>query len=302
MFGQDERIITQLQLDQKLRENSALSLNLNNVVFIQCVGSRDTERPYCSRICCTHSITSAIHMKEKNPSLDIFILNRDIRTYGLWEDLYQKAREMGIVFIRYYREKKPRVYKDNGTIFVEVWDSVIRHLIKLPADRVVLASAVIPNENTSLMDAFKYSINADGFLNEAHPKLRPVDMSVDGLFAAGLCHYPKPIDEGLVQAKAAVSRASIILSQKSMHLDAIKSFVTEKCDGCALCLDVCPYKALALQTVSKNGRDVQQIKVDAALCKGCGVCQATCPKEGIMVHGFTLAQLKAQADAVLMEV
>jgi heterodisulfide reductase subunit A len=273
---------------------------MKNVVFIQCVGSREPERPYCSRICCTHSITSAIRLKEQNPSLNIFILNRDIRTYGLWEDLYRKAREMGIVFIRYYHKKKPRVYKDNDSIIVEVWDSIIRHVLKLPADYVVLASAVVPNENGSLLDLFKFSTNADGFINEAHPKLRPVDMAVDGLFVAGLCHYPKPVDEGIVQAKAAVSRASVILSQKSMNLDAVKSYVTEKCDGCALCLDVCPYKALTLQTVSSNGRALKQIKVDAALCKGCGLCQATCPKEGIMVHGFTLDQLKAQTNAILV--
>lgn len=299
LFGQDPRVAIQLQFDEKLREDKALASNAKNVVFIQCVGSREPERPYCSRICCTHSILSAIQLKEENPDLNVYILNRDVRTYGLWEDHYRKARELGVVFIRYYREKKPHVFIDRGELFVEVWDSVIRHLVRLPADHVVLASAVIPNENTALMETFKYSIDEDGFLNEAHPKLRPVDMAVDGLFVAGLCHYPKPIDEGLVQARAAVSRAGVILSQTSMQLDAVKSFVTEKCDGCALCLDVCPFKALSLQTVSENGRQARQVKVDAALCKGCGICQATCPKEGILVHGFTLDQLKAQVAAVL---
>ncbi len=298
LFGQDERVATQLQFDRKLREDGLVARS-KNVVFIQCVGSREPERPYCSRICCTHSIMSAIRLKELNPSMNVTILNRDVRAYGLWEDLYRKAREMGVVFIRYHREKKPNVYRENGGLWVEVWDSAIRHMVMLAADHVVLASAVVPNENASLMTILKVSTDEDGFLSEAHPKLRPVDMAVEGFFVAGLCHYPKPIDEGLAQAKAAVSRACVILSQKVMQLDAIKSYVTEKCDGCALCLDVCPYKALSLQTVSRNGRDALQIRVDAALCKGCGVCQATCPKEGIMVHGFTLHQLKAQADAIL---
>ncbi len=299
LFGEDPRVMTQLQFDKTVREDESVAQWAKNVVFIQCVGSREPERPYCSRVCCTHSVKAAIALKERKPAMNVFILNRDIRTYGQWEDLYRKAREMGIIFVRYTRERKPRVVKEGDNLFVEVHDAVLRHIFKLPADLLVLATAIVPNDNQTLVELFKCGINADGFINEAHPKLRPVDMTVDGLFVAGLCHYPKSIDEAIVQAKAAVSRASVVLFKETMLLDAVKSHVTEKCDGCALCLDVCPYKALTLETVSWNGRSAKRMKVDAALCKGCGLCQATCPKEGVLIHGFTLAQLKAQSDAFL---
>lgn len=299
LYGTDERILTQLQLDDMLKNGAAAAQRAKNVVFIQCVGSREPERPYCSRVCCTHSVKAAITLKEQNPHVNVFVLNRDIRTYGVWEDLYRKAREMGVVFIQYTLSRKPEVKKKKGGLSVEVYDAVLRHGFNLSADLIVLASAIIPNDNQALVDLFKCSINADGFINEAHPKLRPVDMSVDGMFVAGLCHYPKPVDEAIVQAKAAVSRASVLLFKDTMLLDAVKSYATEQCDGCAACLDVCPYHALSLETVSNNGRSGKRVRVDAALCKGCGLCQATCPKEGILVHGFTLAQLKAQADAFL---
>jgi heterodisulfide reductase subunit A len=149
------------------------------------------------------------------------------------------------------------------------------------------------------MGVFKFSTNPEGFVNEAHPKLRPVDMSVDGLFVAGLCNYPKPIDEAVAQAKAAASRAGVVLSKAAMQLDPIKSFVTEACDGCALCLDVCPYKAIALVDEIVDGVPARRVVTDSALCKGCGLCEATCPKGGIFVHGFTLQQLKVQVEAAL---
>jgi heterodisulfide reductase subunit A len=146
---------------------------------------------------------------------------------------------------------------------------------------------------------FKCGTNADGFFTEAHPKLRPVDLSVDGLFVAGLCHYPKPMDESIAQAGAAAARAAVVLARDEMLLDAVKSFVTEKCDGCALCVDVCPYQAIRLDTMEEMGRPIRRIVTDPALCKGCGLCAATCPKGGVMVHGFTLNQLEAQVEAAL---
>jgi heterodisulfide reductase subunit A len=300
LFGQDERVMTHLQFDRRLREEHDRLREARCVVFIQCVGSREPERPYCSRVCCTHSVQSAIALKQLQPGVDVFILNRDIRTYGQWEDLYRQARDMGVVFVRYTWENKPVVQKDGPRLRVQVTDAAIRRDLVLQPDLVVLAAAVVPHDNRALVELFKCSVNADGFINEAHPKLRPVDMSVDGLFVAGLCHYPKPLDEAITQAKAAVSRAGVILSREQMQLDAVKSSVTERCDGCALCIDVCPYRALTLESYASKGRQAQRIKVDAALCKGCGLCQATCPKGGVQVHGFTLEQLKAQTDAVLL--
>jgi heterodisulfide reductase subunit A len=299
LYGEDQRVMTHLEFDAHLRDKAAAVKKAGSAVFIQCVGSREPERPYCSRVCCTHTVHSAIRLKELNPGMNVYVLYRDMRTYGLREELYTKARELGVVFIKYNRDAKPRVFKDGAGLKVEVTDPILQMPVKLTADYLVLAAGIIPNDNQNLVELFKANLNADGFFNEAHPKLRPVDLTVDGLFIAGLCHHPKPLDEAVSQAKAAVSRAGIILAKEVMQLDAVKSQVTENCDGCALCLDVCPYQALSLEEYRDNGQAHRRIVSDKALCKGCGVCEATCPKEGVTIHHFTREQLKAQVDAVL---
>jgi heterodisulfide reductase subunit A2 len=300
LYGEDNRVMTHLEFDRYLRENMDLVKTARSTVFIQCVGSREPRRPYCSRVCCTHSVESAVHLKELNPEMNIYILNRDIRTYGKKEDLYKKARDLGVIFIHYDPEHKPAVSGEGEDLYVTVFDPVSQIPLKVFADHLVLASAIEPNHSKELVELYKCGVNEDGFLNEAHPKLRPVDMSVDGLFLAGLCNYPKPIDESIAQAKAAAARAAVVLSHQQMQLDAIKSFVTDRCDGCALCLDVCPYRAIKLEEYTQaNNSAHKRIKTDPALCKGCGLCAATCPKGGVFIHGFTLDQLKAQVSAAL---
>ena len=249
LYGQDPRVMTHLQFDAELRERAASVQKAGSAVFIQCVGSREPERPYCSRVCCTHSVHNAIKLKELNPEMDVTILYRDMRTYGLREELYTRARELGVMFIKFYPESKPKVFKDGDDLKVQIVDPILGMPVRLTPDYLVLAAGIVPNPNQDLVELFKASVNADGFFNEAHPKLRPVDSMVDGLFLAGLCHHPKPLDEAVSQAKAAVSRAGVILAKEVMQLDAVKSQVTEKCDGCALCLDVCPYNALKLEEV-----------------------------------------------------
>lgn len=303
LFGQDPRVITHLDLDAMLRDDPASLKKAQSIVFIQCVGSRDERRPYCSRICCTHSVKAAIHLKGLNPKMNVYVLYRDIRTYGEREDLYRKARDLGVLFIRFESERKPSVRRDGKDLTVEVYDPILRMPVTIAVDHVVLAAAMEANDSHELTELYKCAVNADGFLNEAHPKLRPVDMSVDGLFVAGLCNYPKPLNETIAQAKAAAARAAVILSQTEMTLDAIKSFVTDKCDGCALCLDVCPYRAIKLEDYkTANGQGHFRISTDKALCKGCGLCSATCPKGGVYVHGFTMDQLRAQVVAALEDV
>ncbi len=299
LYGEDPRVVTALEFDRQLSTNQAALTAANATVFIQCVGSRDNDRPYCSRVCCAGSVANAVLLKKSNPGMDVYVLNRDIRTYGEREDLYKEARELGVIFISYTPETKPRVARNGADLTVTVHDPISQLDLEITADRVVLATAVLPNETASFVDIFKCGVNADGFLSEAHPKLRPVDSTVDGVFVAGLCHYPKPINEAVAQGKAAASRASVVLSKKTMRLDAIKSHVTQNCDGCALCLDVCPYNALTLVEFEENGKQHRRIKADKALCKGCGICAATCPKEGIVVDGFTPGQLRAQVDAIL---
>jgi len=300
LYGEDSRVMTHLEFDAVMRDNPGSLKKDQSVVFIQCVGSRDERRPYCSRVCCTHSVKAALALKELNSQMNVYVLNRDIRTYGEREDLYRKARDLGVIFIRFDVDRKPVVRREGEDLAVDVFDPILQMPVSITADHLILAAAIEPNVTKDLVELYKCAANADGFLNEAHPKLRPVDMAVDGLFVAGLCNYPKPLNETIAQAKAAAARAANILSQTEMTLDAIKSFVTDQCDGCALCLDVCPYRAIKLEEYQgDDGRNHRRIATDKALCKGCGLCAATCPKGGVYVHGFTLDQLKAQVAAAL---
>ncbi|MGM0787596.1 MAG: CoB--CoM heterodisulfide reductase iron-sulfur subunit A family protein, partial [Thermodesulfobacteriota bacterium] len=299
LYGQDSRVMTHLEFDREVAESPESIRGANSAVFIQCVGSRDEKRNYCSRICCTHTVRSAIELKELNPDMNVYVFYRDMRTHGTNEDFYTKARELGVLFIRYDPENKPVVFSDGQSLMVNAADPVLGREVVIDADYLVLAAAIEPNDVSDIVGLFRCATNQDGFLNEAHPKLRPVDMAVDGLFAAGLAAYPKMIEESISQAKAAVSRAGVILSRNRMYLDAVKSFVTEDCDGCALCLDVCPYDAISLTEERVNGRIFKKVRTESALCKGCGLCGATCPKNAIQVHSFTGDQLIAQVHAAL---
>jgi heterodisulfide reductase subunit A len=299
LYGEDSRVKTHLEFDALLREQAGELKKARGVAFIQCVGSREPGRVYCSRVCCTRTVEAAIRLKEINPEMPVYVLYRDLRTYGLREELYTKARELGVLFVKYYPNRKPQVSQAEDRVLVEVLDPVLDFPLKLKVDYLVLASGMVPNEVTDVVELFKCGMNSDGFLNEAHPKLRPVDSTVDGLFLAGLSHHPKPLEESVSQAKAAVTRAGVILARTTMQLDAIKSEVTALCDGCGLCVDVCPYRALKIEEYRDNGHSRRHIASDKALCKGCGLCEATCPKEGITVHGFTMEQLQAQVDALV---
>jgi heterodisulfide reductase subunit A2 len=299
LYGEDPRILTQLEMADLMATRSEELSRTQSVAFIQCVGSRDTERDYCSRICCTNTVRRANRLKDLNPNMNVYVLFRDIRTYGKREELYQEARAKGVLFIRYTLNDKPRVSVGAQGILIDCNDPTLKMPLRIEADYLVLASAIEPNDNSDLVEVYKCGLSKNGFLSEAHPKLRPVDMSVDGLFICGMGNYPQPIEESLTQAEAAVSRAATILTRSEMQLDAIKSIVTEKCDGCALCLDVCPYRAITL-SASQNG-DGRLIVTDPALCKGCGLCAATCPKGGVEVQGFTLDQLRSQVAAALWD-
>jgi heterodisulfide reductase subunit A len=299
LYGQSPRVRTHLEFDELLKSDPGRVEAMQSVAFIQCVGSRVPERPYCSRICCTHTMEQAIALKSKNPEMNVTVLYRDIRTYGLREDLFTRARKLGVIFIRYDLDHCPSVEDTGNGLDIRAFDPILQRDVTVRVDDLVLATAVVPHDNSEMVDLYKCGLNEDGFINEAHPKLRPVDMSVDGLFVAGLCNYPKPLDESVSQAKAAVSRAGVILSRQAMKLDAVKSYVTEKCDGCALCVDVCPYKAISLERFEQDGQTHYRVAVDKALCKGCGLCEATCPKDGIFVQGFTMDQLRVQLDAAL---
>jgi heterodisulfide reductase subunit A len=300
LYGTDSRVMTHLEFDRELADHAGRVKQANTAVFIQCVGSRNEKRNYCSRICCTHTARSAIELKEQNPDMNVYVLYRDIRTYGAKEDFYTKARKLGVKFIRYDpKDNDPEVYQEDADLKVRVTDPILGLAVVIDTDCLVLAAAIEANEVSDLLSLFRCDTNQDGFLNEAHPKLRPVDLAVDGLFMAGMAAYPKMIEGSVSQARAAVSRAGVILSRNRMYLDAVKSYVTEQCDGCAVCLDVCPYDAISLTEETIDGRSVKKVSTEAALCKGCGLCEATCPKQGIQVHSFTNNQLRAQVRAAL---
>ena len=299
LYGSHQRVMTQLEFDDAVLHRPGQPDKTGTYVFIQCVGSREPQRPYCSRICCIHSVRAAIALKEKDSTNRVTILYRDMRTYGEWETHYKTARDLGVVFIRYSVDQKPEVTAPSGELTLRTTDPILMEPVTIRPDYLVLSSGVVANGNKCLADLFKFSMNRDGFFSGAHPKLKPVDLSVAGLFLAGVCNYPKPLDESIEQAKAAAHRAFVLLSQNEIKSEAIKSFITDQCDGCALCIDVCPFRALSVETPDGEGRQQVRIKTDPALCQGCGLCAATCHKDGIMVHGFTKPQLMAQVRAAV---
>ena len=273
LYGEDERVMTHLELDEAFKKGEVSGIK--NAVFIQCVGSREPERPYCSKVCCTHTVKSALKLKEMEPDANVYVLYRDIRTYGQREELYKEARDCGVLFVRYSLKEKPRVEKADSTIAVTIKDHILQRDIAINPDLVVLAAGIIPHDNEPLAQIFKLSLNEEGFFMEAHAKLRPVEFATDGIFMAGMAHYPKPIEESIAQAQAAASRAAVVLSNETLTVEGVVSHVNEYyCVGCGMCEEACPYNAIGLVEREDGGKVSQ---VQAALCKGCGACSVACP-------------------------
>ena len=268
-----------------------------SVVFIQCVGSRDDHRPYCSGICCTASVSQAIWIKERNPDTDVYILYRDMRTFGEREILYKTAREMGVIFIRYSLAQKPVVIEAENGLEVEVVDPIIQRKLRIHADYVNLATAIEPADNDSLSSMYKLPLNEEKFFMEAHAKLRPVDFASDGIFVCGLAHYPKSLDDSIAQAMAAAGRAGTVLSRDSIQVSPLVSQVdAEKCIGCGLCTDVCAFSAIELEEIEGKGYRAKNI---SASCKGCGLCAASCPQQAIDMLHFRDQQIVAAVCAAV---
>ncbi len=291
-YGQDKRIMTALELDQAIIGKEERISKAQTAVFIQCVGSREPQRPYCSRLCCTHSVESALTLKKINPDMDIFILYRDMRTFGVREDLYREARNQGIIFVRFDLESKPQVRVEDGQVTVNVIDHVLGRPITLVPDLVTLASAIIPNPVKELTEIFKVSLNNEGFLLEAHMKLRPVDFATDGIYLCGLAHYPKPIDESIAQAQAAAGRALTLLAKDSIKVGGVVAVVQEElCAVCLTCVRVCPFR---VPVIGDRGA----AEIDVTKCQGCGVCVSECPAKAISLQHFTDKQVLAKVHAL----
>jgi heterodisulfide reductase subunit A-like polyferredoxin len=300
LYGECPGVITQLELEARLSESGPEAI-AGTVVMIQCVGSRDKERPYCSRVCCTEAIKNALKIKEKNPATNVYVLYRDIRTYGFREAYYSKAREQGVVFLRYEEDRKPEVASNGQRLEVSVYSPLLGHEIVIPADLLVLSAGIVPDgQSKDIAQLLKVPLNSDGFFLEAHMKLRPVDFSTEGVFVCGLAHAAKSVEESIIQSQAAAARASAILSKDYVELEAtVSCVVQDRCDGCAYCVDPCPFKAIRLVEYQSNGSTKKRVEVNEAVCKGCGTCQATCPKNAIFVWHFRPEQLTAQVHAAL---
>ncbi len=272
--------------------------NANSIVFIQCVGSRDDQRPYCSRICCTSSILHAISIKETNSEADVYILYRDIRTYGERELLYKKAREMGIIFIRYSLESKPLINESDDGLQVDIFDPILGKTLRINADYVNLATGIKPADNSDLAALYKLPLNEEKFFMEAHAKLRPVEFASAGLYVCGIAHYPKSLDESIAQAMAAASRAATVLSKSSIQVSPLVSRVdAEKCIGCGLCAEVCAFGAIVLED-DPEGKGQRAKNIEAS-CKGCGLCASSCPQIAIDMLHFRNDQISAAVCAAV---
>jgi len=278
LYGQNESVVTQVELAERLKEKGAG--DLNQVVMIQCVGSRNDENPNCSRICCQSAIKNALHIKKLQPEAQIFILYRDIRTYGFLEDYYTEARKQGILFSRYDSENPPTVESSESGVVVTFKDHVLGRSLQVSADLLALSAGMVAEDTEELASIVKLARTAEGHFMEAHVKLRPVDMATEGIFVCGTAHSPKLLPESISQAFAAASRATTFLSQPQLTLSAVTAQVEEDlCASCLICVRSCPYQ---VPRINEDGVS----EIDVALCHGCGVCAAECPAKAIELSWY----------------
>ena len=288
LYGQDDRVITQRRFEEMLHDSDGADLaSVRTVVMIQCVGSRDEERSYCSRVCCSNAVKNAIRLKERSPRASVYVLCRDVRTYGLRESYYRVAREKGVLFVRYDEDAKPDVAAAEDGLVVHVRDKVLGRTLRIQPDLLVLSAGIVANpDNKAISQLLKVPLDADGFFLEAHVKLRPVDFATDGIFVCGLSHYPKDISETIAQARAAAGRAATILSKETIEAEGKVACIREdRCSGCGACVKVCAYNAI------ERDPERQVAVVNEALCKGCGACTATCRVGAIDLSGFRDEQI-----------
>jgi heterodisulfide reductase subunit A len=300
LYGKDERVLTQVELGEAIAKGEKKVTSSQSAVMIQCVGCRNEERNYCSRVCCSNAIKNALKLKEKNPGMDITVLFRDMRTYGFKEDYYREAANEDVKFIRYEPQDAPQVEpgksEDGRSVLkVTVTDPVLGKKLELDADLLVLSAAAIPAAtNSEMARFFKLALNPDGFFQEAHVKLRPVDFAADGVFLCGMAHYPKHISEAISQAYGAAGRAVTVLSKNSVTASGAVAAVKESdCVSCGACITVCRYGAIEFVDTPQG----KKARVNPVLCKGDGLCNPKCPSGAISLKHFTNDELFSQIDA-----
>jgi heterodisulfide reductase subunit A len=295
LYGEDPRVITQRRMEKMIHLKDGTLKDIHSLVMIQCVGSRDEGHPYCSRICCGHAVKNALRLKEINADVNVYVLYRDVRTYGFYETYYHEARGKGVIFIRYDLENRPEVTLTNGSLQVSLFDPAMGSQTILPADRVVLSTGIEPNSHQELSRIFDVELNADGFFMEAHPKSAPLDSVDRGKFYCGLCHSPNFMEDVISQGNAAAARAGALLSKEGLEEKAYLAYVIKRlCCGCGLCVTVCPYGARVLN--EEEGK----AEVISGLCQGCGSCVVACRNAASQQQNFekelNLAVLNAAID------
>jgi len=304
LYGKDDRVMTHLELEERIAKRDEKVINSQNLVMIQCVGCRNEDRNYCSRVCCSESVKNALKLKEINPGMDIYILFRDMRTYGFTEDYYREASSKEVKFIRYEPQDNPQVEvveEDSRRILrVAVTDPILGKRLAIDTDTLVLAAAVIPSAGTrEVAGLFKVSLGQDGFFKEAHVKLRPVEFAADGVYLCGIAHYPKHIPEAINQAYGAAGRVLTLLSNDTVTASGSVCGVNEsKCIGCGACISACTYGAIEFRETRQGKKAV----VNPVLCKGDGLCNAKCPTGAILLKHFTDEEILSQIDAAVGDV
>ncbi len=293
LLEESKKVITQTELEKRLA-GKAKNRAPNSVVMIQCAGSRGDDLNYCSKVCCNHAVKNALTLKEINPASQVIVLYRDMRTYGYAEDAYHEARKKGVVFIPYEMDQKPEVFTRSRRLHIQFFDSIMQEEMDMTPDLVVLSVGVVPEDTENLSKLLKAPLTDDKFFLEAHVKLRPVELAVDGVYVCGLAHAPKPVDETIAQAQAAAAKAAIPLVKGHVSVDPIVSVVNQdECIGCSLCATLCPYKAIQMKKVGKK----RKAETISASCKACGICASHCPTFAISMGGFTNEQINSQITA-----
>ncbi len=287
-YGEHDRVMTQLELGDFLHKASTEASKWNRVAMIQCVGSRNAENPNCSRICCQGAVKYALQLKDLNPEMDVVILYRDMRTYGLLEDYYREARDKGVLFSRFDPENLPEVKNDNGQLSITFVDHVLGRPLSMPVDAVVLSAGARATDTEELASLLKLPRNATGFFIEAHAKLRPVDFASEGIFLCGMAHSPKLISESIAQAMAAASRGGAFLADTHQTISGVTAHVSpDRCAACLVCVRTCPY---GVPQINKDNVS----EINEALCQGCGTCASECPANVIQVAHFEDDQISAK--------
>ncbi len=300
LYGQDDRVVTQQEFEQRAAGAPEEIAKLQNVVMILCVGPGTQ---YCSRVCCAGAVKNALKIKQLNPSANVQILYRDIRTYGFQERHYHEALEKGVIFTRYDDTRLPQVTRA-GDLEVRFWEWALEEEMVVKPDLLILNTGVVAAEGArELASVLKVPCSLDDFFLEAHIKLRPVDFVTEGMFMAGSAHYPKFLEESIVQAQAAAARAATILSKETLSAGGVVAVVdNDKCTGCLTCVRVCPYNVPVINpSLMGTGGILGAAQIEMAACQGCGTCAAECPAKAIQLMHYTDAQVTAEERALLQE-